>query len=227
MLVCHGNNDDIGRTNPITMAEKFNVNICMFDYAGYGLHSCNQSSEKAAILDTMAVFYHLVTVKNIQINNIIIYGRSLGSGMACYLAHHLSEQQSQSKLSNIDHEITNLENKLPTTSDNGLSINKPKCLILVSPLMSAAKTLIDIHLPCDIFMNYILAPKITYSTLIIHGTKDTVVPYSCALELSKLFPGCVEFVSLNDRGHCNIWTPYCYDKIKEFIRNNYNNSEIV
>ena len=46
ILICHGNYEDMGQTNPYILAEKYNVNICLFDYAGYGLHSINTALER-------------------------------------------------------------------------------------------------------------------------------------------------------------------------------------
>ena len=45
MLICHGNAEDIGQSNPYTLSNEFDSNICLFDYAGYGLHSNKISSE--------------------------------------------------------------------------------------------------------------------------------------------------------------------------------------
>jgi len=84
MIICHGNAEDIGQEDPQMLANMFNVNICLFDYAGYGLHSCKYASEYNCQQDVIAVYQHLKRVK--KINNIIIYGRSLGSGISVYLA---------------------------------------------------------------------------------------------------------------------------------------------
>lgn len=84
MIICHGNAEDIGQEDPVELSNLFNVNICLFDYAGYGLHSCKNASEYNCQQDVIAVYQHLKQIK--KINNIIIYGRSLGSGIAVYLA---------------------------------------------------------------------------------------------------------------------------------------------
>ena len=80
----------------------------------------------------------------------IRYGRSLGSGLSCYMA----EKQS--------------------------AINRPMLgLILQSPLLSAFRVAFHFRhtLPGDVFPNIDRAPNITGTpVLIIHGTKDEVVP---------------------------------------------------
>lgn len=89
LLVCHANAEDIGMTNPEKLHKQFNANICLFDYAGYGMHSCKKSSEDACKKDVLCVYYHLI---NMGLDKIVIYGRSIGTGVACYLAHYLKEK---------------------------------------------------------------------------------------------------------------------------------------
>lgn len=190
ILMCHGNNEDIGNTDPSAVAETFNVNICMFDYAGYGLHSCSIPSEKACQEDVIAVYEHLTKVKGVTLDKLIIYGRSLGSAIGCYLTNYLCQLNTP-----------------------------PKSLILVSPLMSAIRTVININIPfLDMFQNHLLAPNITCPVLILHGDDDRVVHYSSGLELSTLFPNLKRFVTLEGRGHCDIWTQTYYNEIFLFIR---------
>lgn len=86
MIVCHGNAEDIGETDPGDLADYFNVNICLFDYAGYGLHSNKQASELSCQEDSIEVYSYLINTKKVKPENIIIYGRSLGTGIAVHLA---------------------------------------------------------------------------------------------------------------------------------------------
>lgn len=79
MLICHANSEDIGQTDPEEFADQFKVNICLFDYAGYGLHSNTIASEHACQADVLAVYDYLVKEKNMDWGKFIIYGRSLGS----------------------------------------------------------------------------------------------------------------------------------------------------
>ena len=130
-----------------------------------------------------------VKIKQVGPENIVIYGRSLGTGMACYLAHYLCKKHI------------------------------PNRLILVSPLMSAVKVITDIWSPFDIFTNYALAPKITSQTLILHGNNDLVVPYSCGHDLSQLFPNLYDMIVLEGCGHNDIFVPSYYFNINKFLTN--------
>jgi pimeloyl-ACP methyl ester carboxylesterase len=186
MIVCHGNSEDIGETNPERLAEQFNVNICLFDYAGYGLHSCKEASEYNCQTDVLAVYEHLIYSKNVPKESIIVYGRSIGTGPAVFLADHLCKR--------------------------GLS-NR---LILVSPLYATAYTKTNCWIPGDIFQNYRLAKAITCPTLILHGNRDEVIPYEHGMTLASLFPNLHKFVTLEGCGHNDLFTDTYYSEIGKF-----------
>ncbi len=93
MIMCHGNAEDISQSNPYQISKQFKVNICLFDYAGYGLHSEPTSSIESCQSDILAVYHHLITYKNIRPHNIIIYGRSLGTYLACYLSNKIQQSK--------------------------------------------------------------------------------------------------------------------------------------
>jgi len=158
LLMCHGNAEDIGSANMENLSNLFQANICMFDYAGYGLHTNKYASEHACKQDVLAVYKYLTSDLLIDSSNIIIYGRSLGSGPACFLAHTLCKS------------------KIPTS------------LILVSPIKSATSTVAGMWLPGDIFLNYTIAPYIGCKVLVLHGDQDRVVSFGDGLGLAGMFP---------------------------------------
>lgn len=190
MLMCHGNGEDIGHDNPLEIANMFNVNVCTFDYAGYGLHSCKSPSEENCYQDVRAVHDYLIQKKGLRADKLIIYGRSLGSAAACHLAFHLC-----------------VHAKTP-----------PLGMILVSPMMSAVRIMINLSFPGDKFVNCALAPLITCPTLVLHGDKDTIIPYSCGVELARLFPKLSKLVTLNGRGHNDIYCSEYQEAILTFIQ---------
>jgi len=189
LLMCHGNGEDIGGDNYLEeLSKKFNTNICMFDYSGYGLHTCRTASEDGTRKDVVAVYNYLLYM-GINPEKIIIYGRSIGTGVACYLAYHIRHDRQ-----------------------------RPQKLILVSPLYSAVKVVTNIELPFDSFRNYAMAPSITCSTLILHGNNDWVISHTCGKELSEKFPHLYKFHTLNNIGHNNIYTEEYYREINKFIQ---------
>ena len=187
MLICNGCYEDIGWTDPEQLYKDFNTNICMFEYSGYGMHTYKISSESNCYKDVIAVYEYLTKTTN----NIIIYGRSLGTGTACYLASYLCQNNLQ------------LPNKL----------------ILVSPFISLLQCYFEIYVDTDIFRNYEYAPNITIPTLIIHGNHDYVTSYSLSVKLSKLFNNLYKFVTLKGRGHNDFRCDKYYNSIKKFILN--------
>jgi pimeloyl-ACP methyl ester carboxylesterase len=187
MIICHGNAEDIGQTDPVELADEFNSNICLFDYAGYGLHSNKTASESACQEDVVAIYNYLVRVKKVPSDTIVVYGRSIGTGIATYLSYCLCKK-------NVFHR-----------------------LILVSPLYSTTSTITNIWVPGDIFKNYLLAPKIHSQVLILHGDKDNIVPFICGVNLSVLFPNLYKFITLENCGHNDIMTVTYYNEIKKFI----------
>ena len=155
MIMCHANGEDISNLNVEKLSYLYNVNIITFDYAGYGLHSCRIPSEENCYKDVIAVYYYL---KSKNIANIIIYSRSIGTGVAAHLAFHLCQ-----------HHI-------------------PCKLILVSAFKTVMTTILNIWTPFDLFLTYLIAPMITCPTLVINGCHDPVTDCKRSYELSQLFP---------------------------------------
>lgn len=155
MLMCHANAEDIGRINVQKLSHQYNVNVCTFDYSSFGRHSCRKASEENCYKDVLAV-YNYLRLKNI--NNLILYGRSIGTSIASYLAYQLSLQNIYCKL------------------------------ILVSPFKTVMTTMINIWTPFDLFRTELIAPYITCPTLIINGCHDNVTDCKRSYELSQLFP---------------------------------------
>lgn len=189
ILMCHGNAEDIGLYHLETLSEQFNANICVFDYAGYGLHTCKKPSEAECQKDVVAVYNWLLYELSIDQNKIVIMGRSLGSAVACHLAYYVRKDKK-----------------------------RPQKLILVSPLSSAVKVVSNYWVPVDKFMNYQLAPKIKCSTLILHGDNDEVVAHACGQELASKFKNLYEFYTLKGCGHNDIHTRDYNIQINKFLK---------
>jgi len=125
------------------------VNIMAYDYSGYG-KSNGTPSEKNCYTDIEAAYKYLVEERRIQPEQIVLYGRSLGSGPSCYLA--------------------------AKTAGENRSIAG---VILQSPLLSAYRVAFNFRftLPGDRFPNIDYATRIKCPVFIVHGTQDEVVPF--------------------------------------------------
>jgi hypothetical protein len=61
------------------------VNILAVEYPGYGLYNSSPSSEKL-LEDALIVYDHMVHRRGIAESDIILFGRSIGSSPACFVA---------------------------------------------------------------------------------------------------------------------------------------------
>lgn len=86
LLWCHGNAGDIrGRGFEARQWQRMGVGVMLFDYHGFGA-SEGSPSEQAFYLDGAAAFDYLTDTAAIAPRRIILFGRSLGGGVASWLA---------------------------------------------------------------------------------------------------------------------------------------------
>jgi pimeloyl-ACP methyl ester carboxylesterase len=79
-------------------------------------------------------------------------------------------------------------------------------LVLISPFLSAFRTLTRIPLfPGDKFSNISRISDVGLPLLVIHGTRDEVIPFSHGRTLHDRHPGPKRFVAIEDAGHNTIW----------------------
>lgn len=89
VLFCHGNGGNImHRLDTISILNEQNLNVLIFDYRGYG-NSQGKPSEDGTYLDARAAWDWLVNEKKIKADSIIVFGRSLGSAVASWLASNV------------------------------------------------------------------------------------------------------------------------------------------
>lgn len=192
ILFCHGNAEDLGHYSRAIqrMSMEWRSNICVFDYRGYGLN-IGTTNQENCFDDTHSVYEWLTEQKDVKNKNLIIVGRSMGSGPACQLAEFLSVKKIEIK-----------------------------GLILLSPLESAARVALSFSLPGDVFTNYRRAPNINCPVLIFHGSADTVIPVKAAENLFPLFPNpAKELIIIPDGGHNNIHGKLrVREKISQFFK---------
>jgi len=156
-----------------SICEKLKVNMFIYDYSGYSCSFPNKEeknphdvikkynnnfkqeltpSEALAQDDVESAFAYLTeTLENcdkININRVIIMGRSLGTGPACHLAAKLAKEEI-----------------------------KPAGLILQSPFLSAIRVVLNtpVTLPIDIFPNLHNITKVKFPIMIMHGEEDKVI----------------------------------------------------
>ena len=86
ILFFHGNAGNIsGRLDSIGIFNKLGLDTLIIDYRGYG-QSTGKPSEKGTYLDAQAAWTYLVDKRGIPPDRIVVFGRSLGAGVAAWLA---------------------------------------------------------------------------------------------------------------------------------------------
>ncbi|MCP5047724.1 MAG: alpha/beta hydrolase [bacterium] len=152
ILFCHGNAGNISqRIDTFNILCKLGYDTFIFDYRGYG-HSEGRPSEKGTYLDAEAAWGYLVNEMNIEPKNIIVFGRSLGGGIASYLA-----LKYQPRALVIESSYTSIPDVATWRYGSGYLVRR-----LTRYKYDTRKRLKDIHCP----------------VLIIHGPDDEIIPYA-------------------------------------------------
>ncbi len=178
VLFFHGNSGSLRRWGK--QAQRFTRlgwNVLMMDYRGYG-KSRGKLSE-AALHKDAAVWYAWLKEREPE-GRIIVYGRSLGSGMAVPVAasHHPRALVLESPFANLYDAARHQFYALPY-----------RWLLRYA------------------FRNDKAIRRITCPVYIFHGKRDPVVPYESALKLYALVPDTVhrEMVSFGRGFHSDLW----------------------
>lgn len=166
ILYNHGNAEDLGVCYPILkwLAYALGVDVIGYDYRGYGYSGSHtgpardfKPTEKSVFQDADLMWAHLIEL-GYRPESIIILGRSVGGGPACYLAeqHHRN--------------IAGLI--LESTFSSCLSVMNT-CLPCLACL--------------DMFKNKNRLRNITGCPILFtHGEVDRIVPFRCSCELLEV-----------------------------------------
>lgn len=148
MMFFHANAEDLGLVYNFctVLRDMFQVNVLAVEYPGYGI--CPGTPTEAGIIANAEAAMEFATeTLNVAHNDILILGRSLGTGPAISLAAR--------------YEVAGVILVSPFASIKELFERRVGRLA---------------HLLEDRFQNLLLAPKILSATLIIHGLQDALVP---------------------------------------------------
>lgn len=94
ILFSHGNAEDLGMIFEwfLEFSQELGVNVLAYDYEGYGKAE-GRPSEQACYDDIDAAYDFLTLTLRTPPEQIVLYGRSVGSGPSCYLAERLHKAQ--------------------------------------------------------------------------------------------------------------------------------------
>eukprot|EP00554_Chaetoceros_debilis_P015678 CAMPEP_0194116158 /NCGR_PEP_ID=MMETSP0150-20130528/25912_1 /TAXON_ID=122233 /ORGANISM="Chaetoceros debilis, Strain MM31A-1" /LENGTH=278 /DNA_ID=CAMNT_0038806815 /DNA_START=193 /DNA_END=1030 /DNA_ORIENTATION=- len=157
LLYSHANAEDLGLMFGWIkcLSRRLNVNVLAFDYTGYG-ESDGEPCEEACYADIDVAYEYLINVRKIDPSKIVLYGRSVGSGPATYLAAKLS--------------------------DEGVEIGG---LVLEASFKSVYRVVADFGCTVlgDKFPNIDRISSVRCPTMIIHGADDKTIPIEHGLAL--------------------------------------------
>ena len=175
LLWLHGNAGNISHRldNIAMMHHKLGVNVFIFDYRGYG-QSQGKPSEQGTYRDAQAALAHLKSVPEVDSDNIVLFGRSLGGAVAVELA---SKEQVHGVI---------LESAF--TSVHSMAKRAYPFLPVGPFLRTRYDSLAKIG-------------KLSAPLLVIHGQDDEIVPYQEGVKLYEAAPQPKQFHSIPDAGH--------------------------
>lgn len=92
LLFCHGNGGNVShRLDSLRIFHDLGLSVLIFDYSGYG-KSGGRPGEAATRADARAALDWLERERDVATGSVILFGRSLGGGVAAELAAHLCER---------------------------------------------------------------------------------------------------------------------------------------
>jgi abhydrolase domain-containing protein 17 len=87
IIFSHGNAEDLGHLEPfLQMMRSAGFNVLAYDYRGYGASQRARPTSRGVLLDAEAVYRHAVAELSIPPDQIIMHGRSVGTGPATHVA---------------------------------------------------------------------------------------------------------------------------------------------
>ena len=194
IIYSHGNSSDIGTSLPecVDLSLNTNSSILSYDYPSFGLCNNKPLNEENVYYNIKKTYEYAKNVLKYNSNQIILYGFSLGTGISFDLA---------------------CNKNFPIA---GCILQAPFLSIMRIRYYLNKTYFFDFFNSCD------KANNLTCPLMIIHGNKDTIVPYIHGRILAKLVPKnyLYEFVHIKGAGHNNIFKnkkEYIYKKIRNFL----------
>jgi hypothetical protein len=191
IIYFHGNAGDLSRWGEITSHFlNYNYDVLVMDYRTYG-KSTGEMSEENLYSDAQLFYDHIK--KSFKEENIVVYGRSIGTGLASYIASN------------------NSPNKLILETPFYNLTEAAKNRIPILPI----QYLLKYQFPSNEFILNVKCPVLIY-----HGKKDRVVPYKSGVKLSKLVQKkALTFISIPEGEHNNLMSFGKYDEaLEKFLK---------
>mmetsp|Transcript_23667 Transcript_23667/g.55198 ORF Transcript_23667/g.55198 Transcript_23667/m.55198 type:complete len:356 (-) Transcript_23667:125-1192(-) len=176
LIYFHPNAEDLGRCRTFCwhLRELLDVHVLAVEYPGYGPHPCHPANAAQAKVYASAAFSFVVNVLRWPRDSILLFGSSIGTGLAMHLAAH-------------ERDVAGMVLVAPF-----LSI-KRACSELYGAALAG---LIHDPLPNDQYAVQIRTP-----TLIVHGKEDQVISCQQGMELFDILGSRKALVMPRNLGH--------------------------
>lgn len=198
VLISHGNGGNLTNRMPlIAMFLRQGMSVFIYDYQGYGLSNGTPSIIKMKE-DGTAAFDWLLSNKHYSEQDVVLFGESLGTGIACQLA--------------AQKHVAGIILQSPYISLRDLARLKlfwlrlyPDALFSTDEQLDNAKILQQPHAPL----------------LLVHGAHDKVIPITCSEKLFSLAQPQKTFARLENASHNDIYdvdVEQYTASVREFLR---------
>ena len=158
LVFFHGNAEDLRTSYDLVdmFRSVLNVNVIAVEYPGYGFYK-GKTRESAIIEDAITVYKFVKEEFKYQDSDILIFGRSIGSGPACFIARNypIGCLLLMSAFTSIKDVVKNVAGRL-------------------------AKLMVK-----ERFRNIDHMPYIKCPTFLVHGIRDKLVPFSHSQKLHE------------------------------------------
>lgn len=190
ILYFHGNAGNIGdRAHKFEIFADAGYGVMAVSYRGY-FGSQGQPSEAGLINDGKAAFKYLLDLGYLP-KDIILYGESLGSGIAMQLAAKF--------------DFAGVMLEAPFSS----IVNVARQSYWFVPVSLILK---------DKFESIKFAPQISAPVLIIHGNADNIVPISEGKKLYAAIKSRKKFIEVDGANHLQFPEEFLRDQMREFFK---------
>jgi uncharacterized protein len=189
VLYFHGNRGNINRyAQYVTNFTKHGYEVWITDYPGYG-KTTGKFTEEAVYMQAAEV-YKLASTK-FEKDDIIVYGKSLGSGIASWLASRKP--------------CRHLILETPYYSI-------PDLLSYYTPIYPV-NAMTNYKFPTGEYLKEVTAP-----VTIFHGNNDWVIPLRSAVKLKKVLKPGDEFITIDKASHNNLNdSPFLHEKLDSIL----------
>lgn len=177
LLYFHGNRSNISRYRRfVPYFTRSGYEVWMIDYPGYG-KSTGKFSEQL-VYEWSLLMYKLARTR-FSADSIVIYGKSLGTGIATQLAS-----------------VRNCQYLILETPYYSL----PSVIGSHAPIYPVDRMI------RHQFPTYKFLPKVSDPVIVLHGTNDGVIPYRHALRLQALLKKDDELITITGGTHRNLYS---------------------